>query len=156
MIAALIQNTAGLSIEIGGCRCFLIIPVSIILSLGESEGTAAFYGLLGGMLWDLSAVSHICFNAVFLCIVCFFCSALISNLLRDTFITNMLLTAVPIHLYVFFYWLFFIIINGHTGAAGTLFTFYLPSALYTIIVSILVWLVAVPYKRALSKPKKQN
>ncbi len=147
LLAAIIQNASGFSIEIGGARCFLILPVCVVLGIGENEFAASLIGLWGGLLWDTVSAVHTCYNAVFLCIVCFICSAFITEILRDTFITNMIFTFFVSVLYVLFYWLFFIIIKGVDGAEYSLFTFYLPSALYTFIVSALVWLIYRPIKK---------
>lgn len=80
-LAALIQNTAGLTLEIGGARCFLLLPVCMILGSGEDERFAAVIALVGGMLWDLSSAVHLGFNAVYMCIMCFFGAALITYIL---------------------------------------------------------------------------
>lgn len=58
-LTALIQNTSGLTIEIAGARCFLLIPVCIILGMGEDEFlqecsafSAVFCGSdIGGTPW---------------------------------------------------------------------------------------------------------
>ena len=118
--AALIQNTAGLTLEIGGARCFLLLPVCMILGAGEDERFAAVTALIGGMLWDLSSAVHLGFNAI----------------------------------YCFLYWLFFIIIKDVRGAELSLFTFYLPSALYTILATPVIYFSLKPIKRALNKPIK--
>ncbi len=156
VISVLIQNTAHLSIEIGGARCFLALPVCVILAIGETEGVAALIGLLGGLLLDVSSGVHTCYNAVFFCLVCFICSALISALLRNTFITNMVFTVSISIMYALLYWLFFIIFKGETGRELTLFTFYLPSALYTLIISPLVWLAARPIKQYFKRKEERK
>ncbi|MCD7722957.1 MAG: rod shape-determining protein MreD [Clostridiales bacterium] len=155
LISVLIQNTPALSIEIGGARCFLVLPVCIVLGIGENEASAALLGLFGGMLWDISSSVHMGFNAIFLCIFCFFSSAFISVILRNTFITNMLFTVSASFLYALLYWLIFIIIKGMDGAQNTLFSFYLPSAIYTAVVSVAVYFAAKSIKRLLNREKKR-
>lgn len=152
--AALIQNTAGLTLEIGGARCFLLLPVCMILGAGEDERFAAVTALIGGMLWDLSSAVHLGFNAIYMCIMCFFGAALITYIIRNTFITNFIFSTVFILLYCFLYWLFFIIIKDVRGAELSLFTFYLPSALYTILATPVIYFSLKPIKRALNKPIK--
>lgn len=153
-LAALIQNTAGLTIEIAGARCFLLLPVCMILGTGEDERFAAFLALFGGLLWDLSSSVHMGFNSIFMCILCFFGSALVTYILRNTFITNFIFSAVSIFLYCFLYWLFFIIIKDIKGAELTFFTFYIPCAVYTLIVTPLIYICLRPIKKALNKPIK--
>lgn len=156
LLSVLIQNTPHLSIEIGGARCFLVLPVCIILGIGENEAFAAALGLFGGMLWDMSSAVHMGFNAVFICIACFLSSAFISVILRNTFITNMIFTVSASFLYALLYWLVFIMIKGMDGAQNSLFTFYLPSALYTAAVSAAVYFAAKHIKRALNREKKKD
>ncbi len=152
--AALIQNTAGLTLEPGGARCFLLLPVCMILGAGEDERFAAAVSLFGGLLWDLSSAVHLGFNAVYMCVMCFLGAALITYFLRNTFITSFIFCTVFILLYCLLYWLFFIIIKDVRGAELSLFSFYLPSAVYTIAAAPIIYLSLRPIKRALSKPIK--
>ncbi len=151
-LAALIQNTQGLTPEIGGARCFLILPVCMIIGIGEDELLAGILGLFGGMLWDLTSAQHYGFNAGFICLFCFFCAALVTYYVRATFLTGFIFSAAEIFTYCLLYWLFFIIFKGMHGAELTLFSFYIPSAIYTIAITPIVWLCLSPIKKALNKP----
>ena len=151
-IAALIQNTQGLTLEIGGARCFLILPVCMIIGMGEDEFWAGILGLFGGILWDLTSAQHHGFNAIFICLFCFFGAALVTYYVRATFLTGFIFSAAEIFTYCLFYWLFFIIFKGMHGAELTLFSFYLPSAIYTIAITPIVWMCIYPVKKALNKP----
>lgn len=84
-----------------------------------------------------------------------FGSALVTYIIRNTFITNFIFSAVFILLYCLLYWLFFIIIRDVRGAELSLFTFYLPSALYTIIATPVIYFSLKPIKQALNKPIRQ-
>lgn len=153
-VAALIQNTAGLTLEIGGARCFLLLPLCIILGMGEDEGLAALLGLFGGLAWDMTSAVHLGFNAVFMCITCFCSAALVTYIIRNTFITSLVLSLLTIFTYVFLYWLFFIIIKDIGGAELSLFYFYIPSGIYTAVIIPLLWLFVKPIKNRLNKPIK--
>ena len=59
LICDLLQNVSGLFPEIYGARCFLLLPVSIILAMGEDERNGALIGLFAGLLWDYHKY---CFN----------------------------------------------------------------------------------------------
>lgn len=152
--AAMIQNTSGLTLEIGGARCFLLLPVTIMLGMGEDEGFAGILGLIGGLFWDLNSAVHFGFNAAFMCISCFCCAALVTYIIRNTFISNFVFSALAACTYAFLYWLFFIIIKGVHGAELSLFSFYLPSALYTIIAAPFIWFFINWIKKKLDKPIK--
>lgn len=150
--SAIIQNTNGLTIEIGGARCFLLIPVTIMLSMGEDEGFAGILGLIGGLFWDLNSAVHFGFNAAFMCITCFFCAAFVTYIIRNTFISNFVFSVLSAFIYAFLYWLFFIIIKGVHGAELSLFSFYLPSAIYTMAATPFIWFFINWIKKKLDKP----
>ena len=147
LLCDLLQNTAGLFPEIASARCFLLLPVSIILSMGEDEKNGAFIGLFAGLLWDLFSGVHMGFNCIFIMIMCFFSSALVTYIARDNFITNMISSAATTALYCFIYWLLFIIIKNVKGAEMTLLTFYIPSMIYTLALTPLIWLILKPVKK---------
>lgn len=153
-LIALIQNTAGLTIEIGGARCFLLLPVCIILGMGEDEGLAGVLGLFGGLLWDMTSGVHLGFNAIFMCIVCFISAALVTYILRNTFIANLIFSVFTVFAYVILYWLFFIVIKGVNGAELSIIYFYFPSALYTAALFPLLWVCIYPVKKRLNAPAK--
>lgn len=150
LLADLIQNVSGIMPEIFGARCFIIIPAVVILSIGEDEIVASLMGIFAGLLWDLTSSVHMGFNFIFFAIVCFIASALVNHLLRDTFITNMLLCAIAIAVYCIVYWLFFIVIKGVDGGFGTLFSFYLPCAIYTAVITPIVYLIYRKIKKKLN------
>lgn len=155
LLADILQNTDGLFPEIFGARCFLLLPTAIILAMGEDFFAGALIGLFAGLLWDLSGAVHLGFNCIFITVMCFIASALVAYITRDTFITNMLSSAVTIVLYCVVYWLCFIVIRGVDGGEMTLFTFYIPCAVYTMALSPLLWLILRPIKRKLNHRTNQ-
>ena len=102
----LLQNVQGLFPEVWGARCFLLLPVTIILAMGEDEKNGALLGLFAGLLWDLTSGVHMGFNCIFIMIMCFFSCALVTYIARDIFITNFVSITVATVLYGFIYWLF--------------------------------------------------
>lgn len=101
----------------------LLLPVTIMIGMGEDEGFAGILGLIGGLFWDLNSAVHLGFNAAFMCISCFCCAALVTYIIRNTFISNFVFSALSAFVYAFLYWLFFIIIKGVHGAELSLFSF---------------------------------
>lgn len=154
LIAAdLLQNTQGLFPQIFRARCFLLLPLAITIAMGEEIIAASFLGLFAGLLWDITAPVHLGFNCIFIAVVCFLSSALATYIVRDIFVTNMICCAVVTVLYCLLYWLFFIVIRGVDGGEYTLYSFYLPCAVYTIVMSPLIWLIMRPVKRKLNFEK---
>lgn len=147
LAAALLQNTAGLFPVLQGARCLLLLPVTILLALSEEEKTAALIGLFSGLIWDIHAPMHMGFNAIYLMLICFFAAAVCTHIARDIFITNMLAAFLGVFLYCALYWLLFIVLPGRGGAADTILTFYLPSAVYTACLAPVFWLCIKPLKK---------
>lgn len=156
LLADLLQNTMGLFPQIFGARCFLLLPVAVILAVGEDILGGALLGLFAGLLWDLSAAVHLGFNCIYITVICLLSSALVSYIARDTFITNMISAGFSIILYCIAYWLCFIVIRGVESGEMTLFTFYLPCAIYTAVLSPVLWLILTPVKKRLNYENKQN
>ena len=149
LLAQLLQNVSGLFPEIFGARCFLVIPTVLILSVGEDELSSAFLGLFAGLVWDITSAVHRGFNFIFFALACFLISSLVNTIIRDTFITNMIVCFVGAILYSLTYWLLFIVITGN-GSIETIFSFYLPSTLYTIVASFFIYLIFKPIKNKLN------
>ena len=69
--------------------------------------------------------------------------------IRSTFVTHMLFALPAPFLYGLLYWLCFILIKGVDGGTNTLFTFYLPCALYTAVVAPILWFLLRPLRQRL-------
>ncbi len=80
----------------------LLLPVTIMIGMGEDEGFAGILGLIGGLFWDLNSAVHFGFNAAFMCISCFCCAALVTYIIRNTFISNFVFR-LYLHLCMLFY-----------------------------------------------------
>lgn len=154
LLCDMLQNVGGLFPEIYGARCFLLLPVTIILATGEDEITGAVLGLFAGLLWDLTSGVHMGFNCIYIALMCFFSCALVTYIARDIFITNIVSISVATVLYGFLYWLFFIIIKGVSKGEMTLITFYIPCVIYTLVLSPLIYVILKPLKRKLNQEPK--
>lgn len=155
-LSALIQNVGGLSLEIGGARCFFIIPTAVILGIGEDERVAAVIGMLAGVLWDVVSVQHMGFNFVFLMLTCYISSALVSYVFRCTFWVQAISSMIISLFYCIAYWLIFVLIGGSDGAGMSLLYFYIPCAIYTSIVTLFLCSIYIPVKRRLNHESKED
>ena len=154
LLADLVQNVAGLSIEIAGIRCFFLIPTALCLSIDEDEKVAAFMGLFAGLLWDLTSLNHLGFNCIYIMLACFIVSTLETYIIRNNFLNFMFVSTFFTLLYSVLYWLFFIVIKGVDGAVGSIGTFYLPSAVYTIIIGAVLYPILFSIKNKICKKYK--
>ena len=150
-VAALLQNVGGLWLEIGGARCFFVIPTVILLVLGEDERTAAFLGLVAGFLWDAVSAAHMGFNCILLMLMCYFAAATVNFWLRNTFWVSVVGAAAGTLIYCVLYWLFVVLPHGGEGAALSLFYFYIPSFIYTSFIGFVLGIAFVPLKQKLNK-----
>jgi rod shape-determining protein MreD len=153
---SLLQNVGGLWFEIGGARCFFLIPVCVILGLDEDEKISALLGLFAGLLWDTVSAQHMGYNAVFLMVLCYITSALVTFIFRDTFRIEFAITGIMSLLYVLIYWLFFVLRKGVDGSAISFLSFYLPCFVYTLAMMPLLYLILTPLKRKLNKEPKES
>ncbi|MBR3150274.1 MAG: rod shape-determining protein MreD [Eubacterium sp.] len=150
-VAALLQNVSGLWFEIGGARCFFVVPAAILLSLGEDERNGALIGLFAGFLWDSVSAAHMGFNCIVLMLLCYFASAFVNFVFRNTFWVGFVSAAVATLIYCVLYWLLIVMPRGGDGAALSILYFYLPSFLYTAAVGFFVAIIFSPVKEKLNK-----
>ena len=127
----------------------------LLLVMGERELPAALLGLFAGCVWDLHAAKSAGFNALFFMLLCFGVSAVMERYIRSTFVTHMLFALPAPFLYGLLYWLCFILIKGVDDGTNTLFTFYLPCALYTAVVAPILWFLLRPLRQRLNRKALQ-
>ena len=130
VLSVLLQNSVGGLLEIFGARVFLSIPFCVAIAMFEREVPAAIFGAFAGALWDVSSGVD-GFNTIVLMILCAVCSLLISHLMRNNFITALVLGAGSITAYEVVYvavrfW-------GAGNPIRQIFTFYLPSLIITAV-----------------------
>lgn len=151
VLAGFIQCSGGRWLEIGNAKCFFLIPFAVALGIDEDERGSAFLGFSAGLIWDAFSLSHSGFNCIFLMLVCYISSSLVSYLIRSTYWVTVFASIVSTILYSVLYWLLFVVIDGGDGALQSFGLFYVPCMLYTSIVSLLVVAVLRPIKRKLNK-----
>lgn len=149
LLADLLQNTPGLFPQIFGARCFLLLPVAVILAMSEDMIGGALIGLFAGLLWDVSGAVHLGFNCIYITVICLLTSVFVTYIARDTFITNMISCTTAIVVYCLLYWLCFMVLKKVQGAQITILTFYIPCAIYTAACTPIIWLVLKQIKKKL-------
>lgn len=135
VLADLLQNTPYVFPPIFGARAFLIIPAVVIISIFERNITATYYGILAGVLWDISSGTFDGMNTLLCMLTATAVCVLMHYVMRNNIVSALLLSAVGILLYMVLHWLFFIVAQGVNDPVSTLLRFYLPSALYTFAFS---------------------
>ncbi len=130
LIAMLLQSSNVAFPEIFGARAFLMIPLTIAISMHEREVPAAVFGAGAGVVWD-SVSANEGFSTLLLMLLGAICSILISHLMRNNIITAFVLGCGAVAIYELLYIFVNIILSGAGGAIRQMLTFYLPSFIYT-------------------------
>ncbi|MCL2507781.1 MAG: hypothetical protein FWF05_01255 [Oscillospiraceae bacterium] len=130
---AAIQNTQGLLLSVFGIRAMPLIPAVVCVAMFERELSGVLYGLFAGLLWDMCSVSGGSFNAILLSAIGFACGALITHLMRNNLVTALLLGSGAAMIHQFAYWARVYVFEQRMDGALSLFTFYIPSCVYTLM-----------------------
>lgn len=138
---ALLQNTPHILPGIFGAHALILIPLVVCLGMFEKAVIASLLGIFAGVLWDIHAAVADGFNALILMAFATLASILISYLMRNNIRTAMLLCICAVVIYSVLHWFIFVICTGATGGFITLITFYLPSAVYTLVFAPLIYIL---------------
>ena len=140
LLLSVIQNGQGLFPQIFGARALILIPTVVAISMYERDIAGMFFGLFAGALWDIFAGGNN-FNAIFLFVIGFACGSLINTLMRNNIVTHFLLSSVTSFLYILGYWLYHYVFINMDKAALMLVKYFVPTAIYTIILSPVIFLI---------------
>lgn len=135
------QNSINAFPEIASLRALPVIPFVICIAMFNPETAGMAYGLVAGLIMDISWSKITGFNALFLLVSCAVCGLLIRFLLTRTLLTALLLNFAVCFAYFLLYWLFFCQLAGIEDSAYCLFSAYLPMALYTWAFTIPLYLL---------------
>lgn len=151
LVSALLQNVAGLWLEIGSARCFFLIPAAVILGINEEERVSAVLGLFAGLLWDAVSSQHMGFNCIFLMLVCYVTSALVTYLFRDAYRVSVISSIGAVGVYCLLHWGLFVALPSGKSGAASLGYFYLPCFIYTSVMTLVIALILREIKAHLNK-----
>ena len=127
--ACVLQNASGSLLEIFGARVFLLIPVCVSVAMFEREVPSAIIGAFAGVMWDISSGAD-GYNALVIMLLCAGVSLLISHLMRNNIVTALVLGAGATFVDEFIY---IIRIAFAGNPIYSIFTFYLPSFVLTVV-----------------------
>ena len=137
MIFGFTFSTAGSGKPAG----LILFPLSIAISVYESEIPSAIFGTCAGLLLDVSLGKLPGFTALWLCLCCSGLSALFSQLLRKNFV-NYFLTFIPaggIYLWIDYY--FYYKIWAYEGYGLVPRKILIPSAVKTLIWALPIYII---------------
>lgn len=132
VLAAVLQNSLNIIPDIFGARAFLLLPICVCIAIFEREIASAVFGVIAGVLWDVSAGQD-GFNAFVLLLIGAVCSLLVSHFMRRNVLAATVLGAGAVVSYNIIYVLVNLVAQGAGNSIKQLFSFYLLSGIYTVI-----------------------
>ena len=153
IFCAVIQNTPGLLPEPFGAHQLAVTVMVVCIAMYTGPGGGAAAGVAAGLLWDMYSTRLLGFNALLLLIIGCACGLLVRLLIRNI-VTALIFSALALLVHTFVYWIVFVAAAGVHGGR-LLFTFCLPSVLYTVIFTPLWFLITRGISRLLPSEVKR-
>lgn len=148
VLAAVLQNTPDVMPAMFSANPMLLIPVVVSIAMFESEIVSMVFGLIAGLLWDMTASEGHFFHSLILCVSAFFISMLVRRRVRNTLFGSMVMSFAVVFIHNTLYWLLFVFVPHPQGAGGAYFSFYFVSCIYTVLLGIAVYLIIRPIEKA--------
>lgn len=141
LVVSIIQAAPRVLPAIGGAHPYPLISAVVCIAMFEGPLVGAAVGVGGGLLWAVYADRLFGLDALLLLVLGCICGLLVQVLLRNNWLTALLLNGAVILVYTILDWLlrYVLFAQGHVFFA--LWHILLPNALYTFAVSpIMYWL----------------
>ena len=135
ILAGIFQNTLHIFPSIYGIRPILLIQVAVSIAMFEGEVVGAVAGFLAGALWDIVTVSADGYVAFYLMVTCAICGMLLRILMRNNFITFIIMNGSITTIFFLFYALLFVGARGIYGSFYMILRAYLPMVIYSLLLS---------------------
>ncbi len=153
-LAAVCSNS-GFIPSLFSLDAMVMVPLCVAVALHEKSIPGMCFGILCGALWDLGSVQSDGFYTVLLTAVGFICGSLSSFLVRNNIMSSLLLTLASTGFCNVAHWVFFYLRKGYDGAFSVLFSYYLPSVVYTLAFGAIFYYV-ISYIYRATKIKKKH
>ena len=137
---AVFQSTPGF-LCIGGAKPLLVLPMCLVVSVWENETDAAFFGALGGLLWDFIAARTVGFYTIGVMLLCFCASCLVRLYLQPRVSNFMGVVLAGAFIASGMDFLFNYAMRGYTEPGLWYITQVLPTVVLTVAVSPLLYLL---------------
>ncbi len=154
VFTAVFQHTDGAIPPLFGTKAMLLVPLTVAIAVHERSITGLVYGTLAGILWDCATVRGDGFFSVYLAVIGFLAGCLVTHLMRNNIFTDLIISLFSISAVNVTYWLVFIHLKGYEGSVQVLFSYYLPSVLYTMVFAfVYYYIVGLIHKATVPKQK---
>ena len=137
-VCAALQTTPGL-FQLGQAKPLLLLPLCLAVSVCEGEFAGALFGMVCGLLWDYTAGRTVGMLALELLLLCFALSVLVQVYLQGSTWNFALIGTGTALVVLSLDWLFFYYMPGYSWALSRWLTFVLPSAVMTLVPSLVLF-----------------
>lgn len=135
---------------IAGARAILLIPAVVCVAMNEGELRGMFFGVFAGALWDVSTGGGD-FHALILATTGFVCGLLLNNVMRSNIFTAFILTSVFLAVNNMGHWISKYVVPGLDSKFSVLLRNLLPSYLYSLLLTPLIFALFYAIESAFSK-----
>ena len=142
LVFMLMQTAPRLFPVIGDARPAPLVLFVVCVSIFEGPQFGAVIAILSGLLWDMYSFRLFGLNAMILLVIAVTVGLLVQWLLRANFLSGMLLCGGGVLTHSLLEWLLCYALFLHEETGAVLWRVYLPNALYTVLLSpLMYWLV---------------
>lgn len=149
LFVSLLQAAPRLFPAFFGAHPVPLVPFVVCIAMFEGPVVGAAFGIGGGLLWALYADRLFGFDALLLLAIGCMCGLLVQVFLRNNWLTSLLLNGAVLLLYVLVDWLLRYVLFRNAEAVYALLHILLPNALYTFILSPLVYVLIYRVARSM-------
>ena len=132
-----------------------LILLVVCVALFEGPRVGAVIGAVAGLLWDLYTFLVFGFHAMLLMFIGVTVGLLVQLILRTNFLSGMLLCVCAVAVHTLLEWLLCYLLFLDPEAVTVLLQVYLPNALYTVVLSPVVYGITLLLARLLRRQKRQ-
>lgn len=143
LIALLQMSPQGFPV-IAYARPVPLILFTVCVAMLEGPTVGSVMGVVAGLLWDMYSSHIFGYYGLMLMAIGLTVSLLVQWLLRANFLSAMLLCVGGVTVYTLLDWLICYVLFLRDEAASVLVRVYLPNALYTVLLSpLMYWLILI-------------
>lgn len=138
LLCAVLQTTPGL-FQFGAAKPLWLLPLALAVAVFEGEFAGAVFGAVCGLMWDWLAGRTVGMLALELLLLCFALSVLVQVYLQGSTWNFALISTGTALVVLSLDWLFFYYMPGYSWALSRWLTFVLPSAMMTLVPSLMLF-----------------
>ena len=138
LLCTVLQTLPGL-FRLGEAKPLWLLPLALAVAVEEGEFAGAIFGAVCGLMWDWLAGRTVGMLALELLLLCFALSVLVQVYLQGSTWNFALISTGTALVVLSLDWLFFYYMPGYSWALSRWLTFVLPSAMMTLVPSLMLF-----------------